>query len=332
MTASHPPRQGRAPKLDRAYYTVANAPYFLGTVALLNSLRRVGENAPLIVVDCGLTVGQREHLSGHAAIVDRASGLHPMLQKATGPLARPAKVMVYIDADMLVTRSLDPIIRHAQKGHVVAIEDYGNPNRYFAEWSSLGLGEVPRRPYVNSGLLAFSSETADSLLPSFVQLQEIIDVSVTYATSGTPVHPFYFPDQDVLNALLCTQFDDQTIRLERHLAPFPPFDGLDLALGEGTLCAYSNGVVPYVLHHTYRKPWLASLEPNVYSRLFTTLMSDPDACLAIDPRQLPLRLTKRRLAALDRWRAAMQDAVHVRVRGKLKLRPRVARARARIVA
>jgi hypothetical protein len=161
-------------------------------------------------------------------------------------------------------------------------------------------------------------------------MQQSVDVSSTFKAGGSPSHPLYFADQDLLNALLCTHFDDRTTRLERRLAPFPPFDGIELTTGEPGLCAYVDGAVPFVLHHTYRKPWLASLEPNLYSRLFTILMNDPDACLPIDPRRLPLRLTNRRLAPVDRWRAATQHAVHGRVRGKLKLRPRIARARARL--
>ncbi|HEX5194071.1 MAG TPA: hypothetical protein VFW09_14815 [Solirubrobacteraceae bacterium] len=330
MTVSQRSDGATAPKLDRAYYTVANAPYFLGTVALLNSLRRVGEDGALVVVDCGLTEEQRELLSTRATVVDSEPGLHPLLQKARGPYANPAKVMVFIDADILVTRALDPIARHAQTGRVVVFEDYGNPDRHFTEWSSLGLGQVPRRPYVNSGLFAFSWQTADELLPIFLQMQQSVDVSSTFKAGGSPSHPLYFADQDLLNALLCTHFDDRTTRLERRLAPFPPFTGIELTAGEPGLCTYADGAAPFVLHHTYRKPWLASLEPNLYSRVFTILMNDPDACLPIDPRRLPLRLTNRRLAPVDRWRAATQHAVHGRVRGKLKLRPRIARARARL--
>src|SRR5262249_13170614 len=96
-----------------AYYTVANASYFLGAVALLNSLRRVGETAPFFVVDCGLTAAQRERLSTRATIVPRHEDLHPLLQKATGPLARPAQIMVFIDADILVTRPLAPLLGDA---------------------------------------------------------------------------------------------------------------------------------------------------------------------------------------------------------------------------
>jgi hypothetical protein len=283
VTVSHRSDGRTAPELERAYYTVANAPYFLGTVALLNSLRRVGEDGALVVVDCGLTEAQRELLRGRATVIDSEAGLHPVLQKAIGPFACPANVMVFIDADILVTRSLDPLVRHAQAGRVVVFEDYGNPDRYFAEWSSLGLGEVPRRPYVNSGLFAFSWETAERLLPLFLQMQEHVEVSSTFKAGGSPSYPLYFADQDLLNALLCARFDECTTRLERRLSPFPPFDGVELSLGERTLCAYADGVAPFALHHTYRKPWLASLQPNLYSRLFTILMNDPGACLPLDP-------------------------------------------------
>jgi hypothetical protein len=160
-------------------------------------------------------------------------------------------------------------------------------------------------------------------------MQERVEVSSTFKAGGSPSYPLYFADQDLLNALLCARFDECTTRLDRRLSPFPPFEGVELSLGERTLCTYADGVTPFALHHTYRKPWLASLQPNLYSRLFTILMNDPQACLALDPRQLPLRLTNHRLASADRWRAATQNAVHVRVRGKLKVRPRIARARAR---
>ncbi len=329
MTVSQRSDGTTPPALDHAYYTVANAPYFLGTVALLNSLRRVGEDGALVVVDCGLTEAQRELLATRATVIDTDAGLHPLLQKARGPLACPAKVMVFIDADILVTRSLDKIIDQARTGRVVVFEDYGNPDRYFAEWSSLGLGKVPRRPYVNSGLFAFSWETAERLLPLFLQMQERVDLTSTFKAGGSPSYPLYFADQDLLNALLCARFDECTTRLERRLSPFPPFEGVELVLGDRTLCAYGDGVAPFALHHTYRKPWLASLDANLYSRLFTILMNDPGACLPLDPRQLPLRLTNRRLATADRWRATTQNAVHARVRGKLKLRPRIARVRAR---
>jgi len=318
-------RSVRAPENDVAYYTAANASYFLGTVALLNSLRRAGDEAPLFVVDCGLTAAQRERLSTRATLVPTQEGLHPILQKATGPLAHPAEVMVFVDSDILVSCPLSPLLAQARAGRIVAFEDFGHPSRFFSEWSSLELGEVQPRPYVNSGFFAFSWDTAQTFLPLFSELQRTVDLGNSLVGDGSPDHPFYFPDQDLLNALLCARFDGQVTRLDRRLAPFPPFDGLELTLGDRTPCAYPDGVTPFVLHHTHRKPWLAPLKPNIYSRLFAIVVTDPRACLPIDPRELPLRLTDRPLARVAAWRASKQEAAHRRIRGKLKIRPRIAR-------
>lgn len=319
-----------APQNDLAYYTVSDASFFLGTVALLNSLRRVGEEAPLFVVDCGLTAAQRDRLSTCATVVPPHAGFHPSLQKATGPLVRPAKIMAVIDSDILVTRPLGPLLRDAEAGRIVGFEDAGNPDRFFDEWSSPELGAARRRPYVNAGFFALSWETAGDFLPPFVELPRTVELASTYVGGGSPSHPFYFLDQDHLNALLCTRFDGRVTRLEARLAPFPPFDGVQLTYGDRTLCTYPDGVAPFVLHHIYRKPWLAPLRASVYSRLFTMLLTDQQACLPLDPEELPLRMTNRRLAGVDRWRASVQHAAHPHVRGKLHIRPRIARLRARI--
>ena len=183
---------------------------------------------------------------------------------------------------------------------------------------------------MNSGLFAFSWETARQFLPLFSELQWTVDLETTFVLGGSESHPHYFADQDLLNALLCTRFDGRVARLERRLAPFPPFDSVELAYGDRTLCTYADGVAPFALHHTGRKPWLAPVPANAYSRLFTMLVTDRQACLPIDPRELPLRLTNRPLARVDRWRVSKQHAARKRLRGKLGVRPRIARLRGRI--
>jgi len=44
------------------YYTIANAPFFPGVVALLNSLRLTRNTGELVVLDRGLDDDQRERL------------------------------------------------------------------------------------------------------------------------------------------------------------------------------------------------------------------------------------------------------------------------------
>ena len=321
-----------SPRCELAFYTIADSKFFLGAVALLNSLRRVGEQAPLVVVDCGLTPEQRDRLATRAVVVPPHADFHPLLQKATGPLAYPAETMIFIDADIVITRPLDPVVEEVKAGRVVAFEDIGNPRRFFAEWSSLGLGAAHRHPYVNAGFFAFTWETARDFLPLLVEQQSVVDLARTHIGDGSPSDPLFYLDQDLLNAILCTRFDGSTARLEARLAPFPPFAGVELTGSGRTLCTYADGVAPFALHHIYRKPWLAPLEPNAYSKLFTALVTDRHACLPIDSRELPLRLSNRPLARVDRWRASVQHTAHRHLRGKLHIRPRIARLRARIAA
>ncbi len=52
------------------FYTVTDAEFFPGTVALLNSLRLMGHREPLVVLDDGSATEQRERLDRVAAVVD----------------------------------------------------------------------------------------------------------------------------------------------------------------------------------------------------------------------------------------------------------------------
>ncbi len=310
-----------------------------------NSLRRVGERAPLFVVDCGLTATQREQLSTRATIVPPLLDLHPMLQKATGPLTHPSKIMVFVDADILVTRPLNPLLEDAAAGRIVVFEDSGHPNRFSQHWSTFGLGVVHRRPYVNSGFFATSWDTASSLLPALVELQRHIDLSVTVVSgigcglrSALPLYSeaphvpravasALLPDQDLLNVLLCTRFDDRVTRVERKLAPFPPFAGLGITARDHTLCSYADGTLRSCCTTLTASQGSRQSRSGVYSQLFTMLVTDQRACLTLDRRDLPLRLTNHTLAPVDRWRASKQHAMHNRVRGRLHIRPRPARLR-----
>jgi hypothetical protein len=316
---------GAQRRSGHAYYTVADSAFFPGAVALLNSLRLAGECAPFFVVDCGLTAAQKNTLATRATVVPRQQGLHPVLQKATGPMAHPAEVMILVDADILITNPLAPLLERAADGQIIGFEDAASPDRHFAEWSSLGLGIPSARPYVNCGLLIFSASTASEFLPLFVELQERLDPADTHFGGGVISNPFYFADQDVLNGMLCTRFEGRVTRLEQRLAPIPPFSGLTVVSDGSGACSYADGVVPYALHHILAKPWLSKLRPNVYSELFTTYVTHPEAPIRLTWRDVPLRLTKSRLAPLDRMRVELQLVAHSRLRGKLGIRPAIER-------
>jgi hypothetical protein len=322
MTSEMQPARVEKSKFQRAvaYYTVADAPFFPGVAALINSLRLTGHDGGVFVVDCGLTESQKDRLAGSATIVEPHGELHPVLQKVTGPMLHPADIMVLVDADILVTRSLVPLFEEAALGRIVGFEDSGFPDRYFPDWASLGLGTPVRRPYVNCGLLVLSEPTASTFMAEFLELQEQLDPRDTHFGGGPVAGPLYFADQDLLNAMLCTRYDDRATRLARRMAPMPPFPALAV-LGAGTLaCAYDDGVVPYALHHVQKKPWLSPVPANAYSTLFRRVVRHESLAVIVRSQEIPLRLRSGPAAAIDRFRVSVQSYLHMRFRGRLGIR------------
>ena len=57
-----------------AFYSVAGIRFFVGMVALLNSLRMVGHREPFHLVDAGLTTEQRAVLESHVVLIPAPEG------------------------------------------------------------------------------------------------------------------------------------------------------------------------------------------------------------------------------------------------------------------
>jgi hypothetical protein len=234
--------------------------------------------------------------------------------------------MVVLDADVIVTRPLTPLLDEASRGWIVVFQDYKEPARFFSDWSSLGLGTPRRQPYVNSGHLIFSSATGSDLPTLFTELQERLGLADTYFGGGADVtNPFFYLDQDILNAILCTRFDGQVMRLEGRLAPFPPFTGLEVSDAAQLTCTYPDGTSPYLLHHVLRKPWLVPMDRSPYSELFTRVVTGPDVPLRLGRRDIPLRLRGSLPAPLEERLLSLQVEAHRRLRGKLGVRPQLER-------
>jgi hypothetical protein len=280
-TAARPPR---------AFYTLGSGPYFLGLVALINSLRLLEHAEPIFVLDCGFTELQRELLSAEATIVPLVEPVFPPLAKAVAPLLHPARQMILIDADMIVLRPLSRLIEQATEGRVVAFADPVS-HRHDPRWSTLlGLPELRRQPYVNGGFLIFS----DASLPVLEEFNEFcreLDPRNSAFESGSPANPFYYLDQDVFNAVLGTRFRrEQVVINEQRLAPHPPFDGLALKERRHT---YADGTEPFLLHHARpRKPWLTHSRSTVFSRRFTQLVDAPGLPLTPPIDLVPWRLRR----------------------------------------
>src|SRR5262245_65861441 len=90
---------------DRIHlFTIADQDYFLGLAGLVNSLRLHGCDAPLTVLDLGLTPSQRELFGAQCEFLSsrELEGLHPWLLPPFACTLRPADIVLYGDADVIV--------------------------------------------------------------------------------------------------------------------------------------------------------------------------------------------------------------------------------------
>jgi hypothetical protein len=292
-----------------AFYCVADERYFLGAVAMLNSLRLHGHREPLFVLDCGLTHHQRELLRPHATVVagPKPDEAQPWLLKTEAPVARPAEVMVLIDADMIVTRPLDPLIEEASRNRIIAFEN--DRPRFVPEWGEmLKLGATRPGPYVSSGLVLLGGSIGFEVLGLMHDRQREVDMELTLFGRNVADYPFRYPEQDVLNAILRTRVEpDRLHALDNRLAANPPFAGLRLVNRDGVRCAYPDKAEPYVLHHFDRKPWLAPMYHGIYSQLLSRLWLGEDVALRLPETEVPLRMRNGALARAERARVNLVD-------------------------
>lgn len=276
-----------------AFYCVTDRRYFLGAVAMLNSLRLQGHREPLFICDCGLEDEQRRLLAGHATLVAAPSEAPPWLLKTVAPLRHPAEVMVLIDADMILTRSLDELIAEARGGSVVAFEN--DSDRFVPEWGELlDLGPLRRRRYLSSGLMALPRGLGEEILALMADRQERVDFDQTFWRRNVRDYPFLYGDQCVLNAILQSSLvePERIVSLPNRLAPNPPFRGLRLEDRATLRCSYADGTEPYVVHHFTAKPWLERTYDGVYSRMLRRLLTGAGLEVEVPLRHVPLRLRR----------------------------------------
>jgi hypothetical protein len=299
-----------------AFYCVSSGMYFLGAVALINSLRLLGHAEPVFVLDYGLSPLQRELISREATVVPAPGDSTPFLLKTVAPLGHPAEVMVLLDADIIVTRPLSELIQRASEGRVLAVEH--EHDRFFPQWGELlGLGTSKPRRYVSSSMVLVGGGLGKRLLQLIHEAQPRIAIertpysvpnpdlaSLSGAFPESPAdQPFFFADQDVLNAVLASDVDPERIEvLDRRAEAIIPFTGLRV-VDEATLrCAWEDGTEPYAVHHYLpAKPWLQPTIPGVYTRLLMRLLHGPDVAIRVPEGELPHHLRSGIVAAARRW-------------------------------
>jgi hypothetical protein len=285
-----------------AFYCMSSDIYFLGAVGMINSVRLLGHDEPVYLLDLGLEPWQRELLEGEATVLAAPADAPPWLLKTVAPLAHPAETMVLIDADMVVTRPLGELIDQAAEGRVVAFEN--EMDRFVPAWGEvLDLGEVRRQPYVCSGLVFAGGPTGEEVIALMDDRQQRVEFERTHFAANELDYPLLFLDQDILNAILASRVEpDRVSALPYRLAPMPPFDGLEVLDERSLRCAYADGTEPFVVHHFVVKPWLEPTLEGVYSRLLRRLLTGPELAIRVPEDRVPLRLRPGALAYLERKR------------------------------
>ena len=275
---------------DVAFYCVCDERYFLGAVAMINSLRLHGHAEPVYVLDAGLTEDQRALLEAQTTLVSMPEPTPPHLAKTLAPLAHPAEVMVLIDADMIVTRPLGELIERARGDLLVGFRD--RQQRFFAEWGpALDLGPARDGPYVSTGLLALGGRPGAEVVRLLADRQRLVDYERTFWRADDRSYPFLYADQDVFNAILATAIEpDRVVALDARLAATPPFRRLRVLDEQRLACEYPDGVRPFILHQFVRKPWLEPMYHSVYSRLLARLLLGDDVAIRVSEAEVPLRM------------------------------------------
>jgi len=315
---------------DSTYYTIANAPFFPGLVALLNSLRLTGNRGELVVLDRGLEEEHRELLAPHATVVklpDEHVG-HPALLKPYAQALDPKGVVVLLDSDMMVVRSLDWIVDRAAAGRICLFPD-PIPDRWFEEWADLLELRAPLRrgTYLNAGFVAFDVERWPSLLSRWWELCAKIPAEQVYTDQAVP---FWAADQDALNALLFSELPDDAVEeLPVQREAFPEQLLRVRVQDPRTLASELDGEPTTILHYSLgpkawqRYGWLR-LRNDAYVRLLARVLFADDVTIRLDPRDLPFRVRTGFAPAAVRYSL---DAAHRAARATAHATPPPVRAR-----
>ncbi|MBV1834078.1 glycosyltransferase family protein [Novacetimonas pomaceti] len=244
------------------FYTICDEHYFEGLVALINSLVLTGHHQRIRVGDCGLNERQKALLRTYGQVelfwLDPSKIKNPGQYKAFAHLANASGIVVIIDADMIITGSLAPLINQARAGGICA---FPNPidDRWYAQWEDIfQLPRPPRRQtYICSAFVAFSVDRWPRLLGQWWKACEAIHSHPTYQEGTDWDAPTAQSDQDALNAVLMSEYAEDALSLapvedQVYRWDFRLLETLDV---RNLRCRF-QGKTPLILHAALTpKPW-----------------------------------------------------------------------------
>ena len=296
-------------------YTLADRNYFVGVVALLNSLRLTGNTQELVVLDCGLEERQRVRLSAHTTVVPlppQTARSKTLAKPYIGTLASASEIMIYVDSDVLVTASLAPIAALAARGSICLFPvDWPEQRaRNCPEWQRLFQLRAPLRKqvYANAGFLALSAGRWPDLLARWDQLCAAVPEGATFS-GEISTNPLWAGDQDALNALLMSEVPAEAVcLLPEEESVFPPMmEHVEVEDADALLCTLGGAKITMLHYSWVPKPWAPRAwrrmqRPlhDAYARILPRVLFGDDVSLLLEPHEVPAWLRRGAVAAAAR--------------------------------
>ena len=287
---------------DISFYTITDQRFFVGTVGMINSLRLMGHEERVVVLDRGLSEHQRSLLEPECELVNLV-GIQPTnatLFKPYANLLHPRGIAVIIDSDLLLTRPLGEVLESAESGMVCACAD-PESGRWFSEWERIfGLSEPPRnQTYVNAGFLAFSTEHWPQLLPYWWDSCKQIWSCPTIYEGAIWESPTSQADQDALNAILMSEIPAAFLNvLPRETQPVMEMlnDQVEVLDADRLRC-FLHGQPVTLVHVTGKtKPWELRgwrwIGRHPYPTLLRRLLIRHDVRIQVADQNVPIWLRK----------------------------------------
>jgi hypothetical protein len=280
---------------DVTYYTISNQHYFVGTIALLNSLRLTRNSHELVVLDCGLNPKQRALLDLHASVVPvPGHASHPAFAKPFISHLHPAGVVVFVDSDVIVTRSLEQIASSARQGKICLYPTSPSErDRWFPEWHEvLGLrAPLRRQRYMSNGFIALSIDHWPNFLHRWYEVSAKVPRD-QYMTRANGRHPFWVGEMDALNALLMSEIPGEAVlELPEEEAVLTGDLHRVRILDPRTLRCRHRDRLTTCLHYAGRKkPWAPGswrwIQGDAYVRLLPRVLFADDVAAKLPPEDV----------------------------------------------
>ncbi len=218
---------------------------------------------------CWTGSGTRSHTSAEVVSRPVTPGESPQLWKALIHDLDPAGVIIWLDADILVTRRLADAVSIARNGQICAVRDTWTSGieRFFPEWEPLFDLAAPcrREPYVNAGFFAFDVSSFPGLLDRWAACCRRVPSAEIFGGDDETANPLWAADQDALNALFMSELPvGSVVRWPSWEMVHTTTMGQVRVVDDSRLIVDYGGKQPCFLHYTWRpKPW----EPGAWRRV-----------------------------------------------------------------